>query len=220
VPPTVNSDTLVNYEVGLKSFFWNGRASFDMAAYEIDWKDIQLAAATPNGITYFANAGDVASRGLEWMASWQATRSLMLGLNASYTDSHLKKDAPSLGGKRGDTMQGVPDWSAALRAEYATDLANQWAARLGLAYGWVGSRNTGFEHSPQNFRLSAIGELSAFATLTHGSVTFHLYGKNLTNSKDYLGLVMVNNAVTGAPVEVQSTRPTPRTIGVECDVAF
>ena len=55
--PSYDSDSLVNYEIGLKTTFLDGRARVNVAAYHIDWKDIQLTAYTPDFVGYTVNGG-------------------------------------------------------------------------------------------------------------------------------------------------------------------
>ena len=64
VPPTVKSDTLTNYEVGLKSEFWNQRAQFDVALLLISTGRTSRSrgvSASATGFTYLVNGGSARS---------------------------------------------------------------------------------------------------------------------------------------------------------------
>ncbi|MEI9987594.1 MAG: TonB-dependent receptor [Aliidongia sp.] len=70
--PTLSSftsDTLWNYEVGLKSELFDKRLSFDIDAFFIDWRNIQLQ---PNNVVFAteSNGGAASSRGVEYEASY------------------------------------------------------------------------------------------------------------------------------------------------------
>jgi len=93
VPPTVDADTLTNYEIGLKSEFLDRRALVNVSAFHIDWKDIQQVQGF-GGVSGLTNAGDATVDGLELESRMFVTNSFQLGLNAAYTDSTLD-DGPS-----------------------------------------------------------------------------------------------------------------------------
>src|SRR5690606_34384108 len=58
------SDSVVNYELGLKSSLRKMRLS--AAAFFIDWQDVQINTSTPNwGFFSVMNGGEASSRGLE-----------------------------------------------------------------------------------------------------------------------------------------------------------
>ena len=76
VPPSVSSSTLTNYELGVKSSLLDGRASVNIAAFELRWNKIQIPGSLPSGISYIANGGTARSRGLQFDSSIKATQGL------------------------------------------------------------------------------------------------------------------------------------------------
>src|SRR3546814_3103745 len=44
IPYGADSDKIINYEVGLKGSWLNGKLTANLAAYLIDWTDIQVQA--------------------------------------------------------------------------------------------------------------------------------------------------------------------------------
>src|SRR3546814_2421215 len=91
MPSSVDSSMLSSYEVGLKSQFADRRVQLDLAAFRIDWDDIQVAAQF-NGVGGLVNGGEATSEGLELAALFRPTDRLQLGLNAAYTDATVKND--------------------------------------------------------------------------------------------------------------------------------
>ena len=63
MPPYL-PDFITNYEAGAKISFGNG-SHFNIAAYQLNWADIQLSFLGANGLTEIRNAGDARIRGLE-----------------------------------------------------------------------------------------------------------------------------------------------------------
>jgi len=106
------SDSIKNYEVGVKGFVLDRRIQFSAAAYQIDWSGVQASVYMPScGFSYVANAGTARSKGLEFESTSLVTDSLKLLLNASYTDSKITEDVASLGAKAGDNMTMVPKYN-------------------------------------------------------------------------------------------------------------
>ncbi|WP_146909411.1 TonB-dependent receptor domain-containing protein [Arenimonas daejeonensis] len=125
IPPQVDSSMLTSYEIGLKSQFADGRLILDLAAFRIDWEDIQVITsfAGNNGLV---NGGEATSQGLELATQFRATENLTLGFNGAYTDADVAEDFPTVyipsgpyivelnTGLGGDKLPYVPElqWSA------------------------------------------------------------------------------------------------------------
>ena len=66
IPTSYDPETLTNYEIGLKSTFWDGRARLNIAAYHMAWNDLQAAVATGAGtVAAIDNVGDAHSTGVD-----------------------------------------------------------------------------------------------------------------------------------------------------------
>ncbi|QWP76240.1 TonB-dependent receptor [Lysobacter sp. K5869] len=220
VPPTVDSDSLVNYEIGWKSLFFDQRASIDLAAFLIDWKDIQLSESTRDGISYAANGGKARSRGVELTSAFKLTPDLRIGLNGSFTDAYLVDAAPSLRGLPGDTLPGIPRWTFALSADYDFEWSAGYNGRIGASYQWIGKRKTNVDSNPNVAPLPASGQLNLNADVSRDDWTVRAYVRNLTNERDVNGLSPVRSAATGDVVEWRVNRVQPRTVGLEFDLRF
>lgn len=106
------SDTIENYELGLKGFAFNRRMQFSSAIYNIDWSGVQATVYMPScGFSYTANAATAQSRGVEFESTSMLTDDLRLTVNAAYTKSKMTSDVPSLGAKDGDEMTMVPKYN-------------------------------------------------------------------------------------------------------------
>jgi outer membrane receptor protein involved in Fe transport len=86
------SDSLRNYELGVKSSLLNRRITFDVDVFNIDWSDLQVRLSRPDGLTYGTNAGKARLRGVEFSGSFRATENLDLGVNYTYLDAKLTQD--------------------------------------------------------------------------------------------------------------------------------
>jgi iron complex outermembrane receptor protein len=221
VPPTVKSDTLVNYEAGWKTLFLDQRASIDLAVYNILWHGIQVSTATPNGsITYLTNGGTANSRGVELSTAFMPIRDLRLGFNAAYTDARLTEDAPGLNGKNGDQLPGIPRWNWSFTTDYYFRLPAELSGHVGGGYRWIGSRMSQVSSSPYAYPEHSYGVLDLNADVSRDIWTLRFYVKNLTNERANLNITYMQNGVTNAVVDLQSAILQPRTVGVEFDVQF
>ncbi len=111
----VRPDSVVNYEVGLKSQPARG-VRFNASAYNINWTDIQQTAFLPCGFRIAANAGDARSRGIEGELSARVSPKLLLGFAGMVGSAKITN--PSLGrALKGDRIQQSPNWTASAYAE-------------------------------------------------------------------------------------------------------
>ena len=221
VPPTVKSDTLINYEVGMKSLFLDKRLSVDVDVYDINWRGIQLYTSTPNGsVTYLANGGTATSRGAELSTAFMPLRNLRLGLNAAYNNAYLTEDAPGIHGKSGDNLPGNAHWNLAYTTDYNFSLPAAWAGHVGGDYRWIGPRLSNVASNPNTYHEGSYGVLDLNADVSRDIWTLRLYVKNLTNAHPELNIRYLQNGATNAVVDLQSAMLQPRTVGVEVDARF
>ncbi|MEP6908478.1 MAG: TonB-dependent receptor [Pseudoxanthomonas sp.] len=153
VPPQVDSSHLDSYELGLKSEFADRRVQVDVAAFRIDWDDVQVASSF-NGIGGLVNGGEASSEGAEMSTVFRATDQWTVGLNAAYTKARIKNDYDATvipfpddgfdvviyGGLAGDHMPYVPKLSWALTTEYAFTTQGGFNGQVGAALRGVGSQ--------------------------------------------------------------------------------
>jgi outer membrane receptor protein involved in Fe transport len=214
VPRTYSSDSMTSYELGLKT--GGGPAdkfALDFSGYYLDWEDIQLFLVVNNfGIN--GNGGTAVSKGFEFAGSVYPTAGLALSLNAAYTDAKLTQDThPVVGGKDGDPLPYVPEWSLGLNADY------EWTVKsarpyIGGSLGYTGERTVEFNSRAAD---GSIRQLDSFVTLNlragvyFGRWSVELYGKNLTNDLGVTSLGAAGALPNGA-LGLSLTRP--RTIGI------
>ncbi|MEO8779858.1 MAG: TonB-dependent receptor [Rhodanobacter sp.] len=220
VPPTVKSDTLINYEAGWKSLFFERKVSVDFSIYAINWRGIQLSTQTSDGLGYIANAASATSRGAELSTAFRPTRNLQLSFNAGYTNAYLTEDAPALLGKKGDSLPGIPRFTSSVNSDYYFDLPNAWGAHVGGGYRWIGGRWSGVNSSPYTYRENGYGVLDLNADISKDIWQVRFYIKNLTNTHPHLNIIYRQNPFTGDVAVLQSTVMQPRTVGLEFNVQF
>ncbi len=173
---TVKPETIDHYEIGLKTQFWDRKATFNLSAFRTDIGDYQ--AQVSNGQVgvlrgYLANADKVRTQGVEWDFSVRPSERFNAYVNGAYTDARYRRftDAPCppelSGGGSGTPVAaaGVPGSSPAncdisgQRLPGVSKWSLSWGAQGNIpvrlfgneaqAYlGYDGSGRTGFSSNP------------------------------------------------------------------------
>ena len=90
VPTTYESDSTLNYELGMKGENETGTFSFDAAVFHIDWDDIQLLAVIKAWASTRSRGAD--SDGVEASLQFRPIDALRLSLTGAYTDAKLTEE--------------------------------------------------------------------------------------------------------------------------------
>jgi outer membrane receptor protein involved in Fe transport len=186
-PTSYGSDTTVNYELGFKGETESRIFAFDVAAFHIDWDDIQLLARV-NGVGINTNAGGAESDGVEATLMLRPTDALKFSLTGAYTDAKLTEDTDELlvGGREGDRLPYTPKTSYSFSADYEWPLAESRSAYLGASFSHLSEVPAGFDpafvaaNGRQRF-LPEYDTLDVRAGWDFGKVALELFGRNLTD---------------------------------------
>ncbi|MGV3482430.1 MAG: TonB-dependent receptor domain-containing protein [Sphingobium sp.] len=224
VPSTVDSDSLVNYEIGLKSLLFDRSVTLDIAAFYMDWKDIQLLVNFAGGTSGFANAGSARSQGFEATIAWRPIDGLTLGANGAYTDAQLTADAPpSLGGRDGDRLPRIPKFSGALTADYRFRAADNAEMQIGAGLRHTGRRLSDVTSAnPLLYPVvaDAYSALDLNAALTIDERwTLRVYARNLLDSDGAITRSLSRDALS-RPNYILVTPVQPRTVGLAVETRF
>lgn len=219
-PATYDSDELTSYEVGLKKSSADGRFWLDIAAYFLDWEDIQLFALI-NDVGVNANGGTAESKGFEFSTTFQATEALTFSLNGAYTDAYLTQDTdPIVGGMDGDPLPYIPEWSFAVNGDYEWPVLSASTAYVGGTVAYTGERTGAFNNRTAD---GSLREADSYTTLDlragvdTGTWYFELYGKNLTDEE---GITSIGGASTLPNGAINLGLIRPMTIGLTVGARF
>lgn len=133
-PATFEPDTLVNYELGLKSTWADGRFIANMTAFVMNWEDYQIRVSLPVAGATTVNAGNASIDGFEGQYafklsdSWEFSTAFTY-LNARIDDDIVLGNGAIVAAEAGDALPAVPEWKAQFSMEYATALP--WAGLEG-----------------------------------------------------------------------------------------
>jgi iron complex outermembrane receptor protein len=220
-PPTIpreyGADRTTNYELGARSTQLDGRLSIDIAAFIVNWTNVQLLEdVDQTGID--GNGGTARSEGVEWKFEFIPVRGLYVQWDGAYTDAHLTSPAPAVNAQSGAPLPYVPKWSTALNGDYTWPLFADYKGFVGATWSFVGTRSTDFASSPTatQLQLPSYDTVDLRLGLDQGHYRASLYAKNLADAHgitSYFTGVAPNGAADVTVIQ-------PRTIGITLSAKF
>ena len=128
-----DEETVLSYEVGAKTEFFDNSLRLNVSAFHTDFSDIQVEFFTNIGTTVVDNVASAKITGLELETLWAATDMVTLGISGSLYDHEyddfVQLDIDDAGDpvfvdNSGNPIANVPDWTltATAQAEVPVDL--------------------------------------------------------------------------------------------------
>jgi iron complex outermembrane recepter protein len=227
IPPMAKAETLINYEVGVKSEFLDHKALFDLTLFYIDWGNVQIPAGdAPLGPT--TNSGHGRSEGLELVSAISPFSGLKLGCIAAYTEAGLTRVDPAAPAPyplfllAGYQMANIPKWSFSVTADYDWQPTDRWHTHLGGVFRWVGQQWAGGTDSVAVASIDGgapVGLLPSYsvldlnASIARSPLTLRAFARNVTDQRGWLNTSFGTQQSSANIIQ-------PRTIGVGFDYAF
>lgn len=223
-------DTLVNYEAGVKGRL--GGLTYNLDAFYIDWKDIQLNTATPNwGFYVVQNGGKARSLGAEFQLEGRSGP-LRYGFGYTYTDAKLLRDFfspdPShvLIASNGNRLPGSARHTLTGNASYTLPLGGGTTLTFrGDGYYQSSTQNAVSNSTKYNVRLPGFSIWNAGATIAFGRVSLTAFVKNIFDADGVTG--RYTEAYMGTAPAVgyygngsKDLISLPRTIGLSGEIRF
>ena len=216
------SDSLWNYELGLKSSWFDHRLTLDAAAFYIDWKNIQQLILLGCGFQYRANAGAATSKGGEIEVNARPIQPLQMSLGLGYQDAKITQAGADSPQRPGDPVFEVPDVTANASVTWTQPVWSSDRLVAGIDYAYVGRSFSANNLSGLNDFTTrerpGYAVLNARIALDHADWELALVGKNLTNEHANLAdSRSIGAETTGRPRLVTNQ---PETIGLEIRAHF
>lgn len=216
---TYDSDAVVSYEVGTKGALVDGTVTFDLAAFYVDWDDIQLQGNDPaTGIQFFSNAGTARSKGIEAAFVLAPLPGLSIDANAAYTDAYLITPFTLVGtyAPAGSQLPYAPKWAWHLGVDQSFDLSSNWQLHAGAAYRYVGERESFFEATAatQRYTLDAYDTVDFTVGFASDRFDINLFLRNAFDERAYVGAGQAFRTIRAVAVN------QPRSVGVSVTGKF
>jgi iron complex outermembrane receptor protein len=171
------------YETGIKQLFWDNRAEWTFAAYDIDRRNVYVQTSD----TTFSLAGEVASKGIEWSGAVRPIDGFKLWGNVALTQARYGNFAFAGGSWTGNTPSNVAPIIVNAGASYRFN-DWRWPIEIGGALRHVGNRYL-FEDDATTMDAYTVADIYAFVDIpgrdfarpeiNNVRITFRV--RNLTN---------------------------------------
>ncbi len=210
---------VLSYEAGIKSEWLDRTLRFNLAAFHMDYKDIQVGVAdvTNPSLVDIINAGKARINGLEMDITARPARGLTLTASYGYLDAKFTEVLNSAGTNIAPSFPFVQaphhTLSAAIDYTFPETPIGKLSANLSYAFVDKQFSQTGDaryvipDYSLLDARLT-LADIPAF----NSGLKIALWGKNLTDEEYYI--THFNAFVPGAQFG------TPRTYGVDVTIGF
>ena len=224
VPPTFKSDTLWNYEIGLRTDWLDRTLRADLTGFYIRYNNPIITQQTQGiPINYNTNVSAAISRGVEASLLWNTPiRGLVASLAGGYTDAHITETFTAA---NGDTVEPGTRMPGSAKYQYSSSLQYLYAwENYSLApnvnYTYVGK---GYSNITHDVEINDLGTLNAGLVFgAEGLAGKPKLAVNVSNILDTTRAVAGSTAtaiVTRQPQTVYLLNP-PRTITVRLGLEF
>lgn len=223
LPKTFGADTTLNYEIGVKGDTLDGALTYDISAYSIDWRSVQLRIVDADTqFSYFTNGGRARSSGVEAAFQYRSNQGLRLVTSASYNVAAFSRDPPAgVIADKGDRLPYSARISASLAADQDIPLSARWTGFIGGSLAYVGRRLSAFPSRAGSLRvaLPAYAMLDARIGARSDAWTVSLFVRNLTDRRGVLGSTpQSSRALTTSLYNTSVIQP--RTVGLSAARSF
>ena len=226
IPDGARSDSVTNYEVGLKGRWLGGDLVANIAAYYIDWRNIQVQAnRVSDSIQFATNIGAAESYGLEFEFVARPLQGLSFTLNGSFNEAKVTEltalEAAISGAELG-TRLASPHFQGSGTMRYDFSIGADDTAFAAVNVSHVGSFPNQFPNVPGNpLALSptydfteAWTNMNLYAGVKLGSIDLTAYVENVLNDSS------ITYVHPEAFLDGRYARLRPRTAGVRANFRF
>ncbi len=219
------TETLINKEIGLKSYFFNNALSFRAALFHTARNQAQLEswmwdATAGLWIGYLDSTSDASNYGAEFEGNYQASNDLELFFSMGLLETEINQlsvfdlDLNSFVSRNNREQAKAPNWQYSVGGEYSIN------SNLKLKIEVEGRDQSyyGYYHDGQ---LDGYNLMHASINYQLGNIALTFWSRNLTN-QDYAvhGLYFAADARNGWQNEIYRQFGAPRTFGLNASYSF
>ena len=217
VPNVLETDEVVNFEVGMKADFGNA-FRLNAALFSIDIENLQTTIFDPSitNLFFSDNAADAEVSGLEadftWLPSW--SDGLTIAGAVSFLNSEItRKITPTNDVRVGDDLAFAPSSQGNLRARYEWNLqSNGWTAHVMPMVSWASESYSDIITINRD-RVDGWLMVDLSLGVSNDDWSVELYARNLTDERAEVSRSFVFDTT-------QVTYAQPRTFGIRASFGF
>ena len=140
------SDSIWNYEGGIKATLFDGGMTLNASVFRILWQDLQLNIREPASDTNITgNIGKATITGIDLQSRWIVNENWGMAFNVGLKNPLAAEDfeGPGYAIEDGDNLPGSSKMNASVYFDYATPLQAGIDLDAHLGVRWSGKSNTG-----------------------------------------------------------------------------
>lgn len=224
-------ESIWSYEGGVKTEWWNKRATLNLTAFHYDYSKLQIFQGVLSGgriITFLQNANAAGVNGVEVEGGVNVTRELRVGGNFAWLDARYRSGTPLVDAANspsatsvvradvgGNPLPQAPRFTWTLFGDWHIDLGREGKVDLHADYFRQTKRYFTSFRDP-TLMAPAYDVINARLSYTFPGDRVYLafYGRNLGNALIYYGSARV------PPFGNSDHYAPPRTYGVEAGIKF
>lgn len=215
-----DEETVTNYELGLKGTLLNDGLRFGIAAFQMDYEDLQVLVLTvqDNGLPgpqLTANAGEAEIRGIEFEGQWALGEYVQILGTYAYLDTEYTKLDNDLAVNEGNALRNAPENAYSLSVVGDFPFAN---GHLNARADWT-HKDVAYQDiaNLDAAKMPAYDVLNLRLAYANADRTWEVAGwvKNATD-EEYL---LHNSVLNPGLAQLQLPAP-PMTVGVTATFAF
>ena len=211
-PEDYEADSLWNYEIGAKTSLLDGNLDIEVAAFYIDWEDIQLQQRNPIGFVFINNAGEATSKGAELSLRFTPNLNWTMGTAIAYMKTEITSVEPDVIATVGDELPGAAEWKIASHLQWTHGLGADTEGYIRIDHLYSSDAFTELNNatSPKtdDYQL-----LNLHLGADFGRWELALFAKNLTDTHDKVNVLSGLNGLI-------AIRLRPRELGVSLRANF
>ncbi|MEE4660140.1 MAG: TonB-dependent receptor [Halieaceae bacterium] len=216
VPFAMDTDEIVNYELGWKLDLLDRTLRFNGDIFFVDITDLQVGIfdASITNLFFSDNAADAEVTGMEGDISWLPTAIPGLTINGGFSilDTEITDSFVTNFVREGDELAFAPEFQASLSARYEWALDNGMTAHVMPFMSYSDEVNTDIV-AANSITLESWTLWNVTAGVTADNWNAELFVENISDERAELS----GNAVFGRP---RITMARPRTVGLRFGYAF
>jgi iron complex outermembrane receptor protein len=217
------SDSLWSYELGTKNTWLDGRMNTRLAAYRIDWSNIQQSILLGCSFHVTENIGSAVSKGGELEVDGTPFAGLYMNLGLGFEDAALTSAPAGSPLPVGSPLNGVPRWTGSLLGDYSVPMSFG-KGFVRAQYSFTGSSTS--DNNPVSVYNPALAQrergsyslVNLFVGGKHESWEASLFVKNLCDVRGNLG--DEQSEISELPGRPRWMITQPRTIGLDVKRQF
>lgn len=204
---SVDPETTVNLELGVKSTWLDGRLTVNASAYAMDYDDLQVEVVSGQ-VVQLANAGKASSRGVEVEVKYHLTPNLKIMSNVAWMDTEYDEFVRGGVDYAGTPLRFSPEWTGSLGIDYSVQLADLGELRTFVNYSYKDDHllSETYEEGSYNLLSARVSFLSM-----DGAWELSAFGNNLTDESYLSNYVETLNGFGFT----SANRNQPKTYGAE-----